>query len=137
MSVKDDIHIPDKLYYTQEHEWAFIEEDGTVRIGITDYAQKRMHEVVFVDLPKLGLKVERMGILGTVESVKAVSEVYSPFSGEVVRVNDALTTAPELVNQDPYGRGWIAVIKPINLQGELATLLTAQQYRERLRSGRP
>jgi len=103
-----------------------------VRIGITDHAQESLHEIVFVDLPKIGAKVERMGLLGTVESVKAVSEVYSPVEGEVVKVNSALEKAPELVNKDPYGEGWIVIIKPSDLKADLKALLTPREYAQLL-----
>jgi len=120
--------IPENLYYTKEHEWALVQPDGTVRIGITDHAQESLHEVVFVELPKIGAKVERLGFLGTVESVKAVSEVYSPVAGEIVDVNGSLDKAPELVNKDPYGDGWIAVIKPSGLEADLKALLKPKEY---------
>lgn len=122
--------ILENLHYTKEHEWASIEANGTVRIGITDHAQESLHEIVFVDLPKIGAIVKRMGILGTVESVKAVSEVYSPIAGEVVEVNTSLEKAPELVNKDPYGEGWIVIIKPSDLKADLKVLLTSKEYTE-------
>ena len=128
MSGKDEPKVPTDLYYTKDHEWAKIEPDGNVLVGVTDYAQRRLHEVVFVDLPRPGANVGRRGLLGTVESVKAVAEVFSPVAGQVIEVNEALTKSPELTNQDPYGKGWIAKIKPTNLQEDLVRLLTAQQY---------
>lgn len=106
-----------------------------MRIGITDHAQENLHEIVFVDLPKMGVVVKRMGLLGTVESVKAVSEVYSPVAGEVVKVNSSLEKAPELVNKYPYGEGWIAVIRPSDLKGDLKALLTPREYAEHLAKG--
>jgi glycine cleavage system H protein len=128
VSAKDELKVPSSLYYTREHEWARISSDGSVLVGVTDFAQRRLHEVVFVDLPQVGSTVDKGGLLGTVESVKAVAEVFSPFAGEVIRVNDILTKSPELVNQDPYGKGWIARIRPRNLQADLVQLLTAEQY---------
>jgi len=128
----DDVLIPENLYYTREHEWALIGEDDLVRVGITDYAQKKLHEVVFVDVPKEGLKVKQMEAMGTAESVKAVSEVFSPISGEVVEGNEELVLSPELVNQDPYGRGWIALIRPSNLQSEKEKLMKPEEYAEYL-----
>ena len=116
------------IYYTKDHEWAKIEPDGNVSVGVTDYAQRRLHEVVFVDLPRPGSNVGRGGLLGTVESVKAVAEVFSPVTGQVIEVNEVLTKSPELTNQDPYGKGWVAKIRPNNLQEDLVRLLTAQQY---------
>jgi len=124
----DDVNIPDDLYYSREHEWARVEGEGVVRIGVTDYAQKMLHEIVFVNLPKEGVSVKQMEALGAVESVKAVSDVYSPVSGRVVAVNQELLNSPELINQDPYGKGWIALIQPDNLKDDLARLLTASQY---------
>lgn len=121
-------NIPKNLYYTKEHEWASVQTDGVVRIGITAHAQESLHEVVFVELPKMGAKVKRMEILGTVESVKAVSEIYCPVSGEIVKVNTVLDKSPELVNKEPYGQGWIAEIKPSNLKADLNTLLSPKEY---------
>ena len=128
MSAKDEPKVPTDLYYTKDHEWARIEPDGNVSVGVTDYAQRRLHEVVFVDLPRSGAMVGKGGLLGTVESVKAVAEVFSPVSGQVIEVNEALMKSPELTNQDPYGKGWVAKVKPNNLQEDLVRLLTAQQY---------
>ncbi len=124
----NDSSIPKNLYYTKKHEWASVQMDGIVRIGITDYAQESLHEIVFVELPKPGAKAKRMEFLGTVESVKAVSEVYSPISGEVVKVNTALEKSPELVNKEPYGKGWIADIRPSDLKAELKSLLSPKEY---------
>ncbi|MFQ6075646.1 MAG: glycine cleavage system protein GcvH [Candidatus Bathyarchaeia archaeon] len=129
----EEYEIPDNLYYTEEHEWALIEGPDRVRIGITDYAQKTLHEIVFVEAPEEGSHIGRMEPIGTVESVKAVSEVYSPISGRVVAVNGELEMSPELVNQDPYGEGWIAVIEPSDLEGESRGLLTPAQYAEHVR----
>ncbi|MCK5644588.1 MAG: glycine cleavage system protein GcvH [Gammaproteobacteria bacterium] len=124
----EDIFLPENVYYTKEHEWALITEKGLVRIGISDYAQKELHEVVFVDVPSKGVLVKQMGPLGTAESVKAVSEFFSPVSGEVVERNEELVLNPELVNQEPYGRGWIALIKPSNLQQEVERLMKPTEY---------
>ena len=123
----DDTEIPDGLYYTKEHEWLKIENDRC-RVGITDYAQRSLHEVVYVDLPNIGKALTQNAIFGTVESVKAVSELYSPVSGEVVERNDKLVDSPELVNQQPYGAGWIVIVKPSRLQDDLKTLLDAKAY---------
>ncbi len=122
-----DSEIPESLYYTKEHEWMKV-EDGKCRIGITDYAQKSLHEVVYVDLPNIGKTLTQNVTFGTVESVKAVSEVYSPVSGEVVERNEKLVGSPELVNQDPYGVGWIVIVKPSRLQEDLKSLLGAEGY---------
>ena len=122
-----DYEVLEGLYYTKEHEWLMVEGDKG-RIGICDYAQKSLHEIVYVELPKAGSKVSQAEVLGSVESVKAVAEVYSPVSGEVVEVNERLTDNPELVNESPYGEGWIAVIKPLKLEEELKNLMDDQAY---------
>jgi len=123
----DDFEVPEGLYYTKEHEWMKIENEKC-RVGITDYAQKTLHEVVYVDLPNVGKALTQNVTFGTVESVKAVSELYSPVSGEVVERNEKLVEAPELVNQEPYGAGWIVVVKPSRLQDDLKGLLNAEGY---------
>ena len=121
--------VPDQLYYTKEHEWVRVEGDKC-RVGVTDYAQKSLHEIVYVDLPKIGARVDQMQSLGTVESVKAVADVFSPLSGEGLEVNNSLSDAPELVNKGPYEEGWITLIKPNDLKKELSGLMNAQAYRE-------
>ena len=103
-------NVPGELRYTKEHEWARIEGDKA-RVGITAFAQEQLGDVVFVELPKVGAKVTAMKIFGVVESVKAVSDLFSPLSGEVVEVNAELPKEPEVVNADPYGKGWMIVIK--------------------------
>jgi len=125
--------VPENLYYTKEHEWLKIEDD-TATMGITDYAQKSLHEIVFVDLPEIKRKVRQMEPIGTVESVKAVSEIYTPISGEIIEVNKKLNEKPELVNQDPYGKGWIAKIRPEKLDEEIKNLLDPERYREYLKA---
>ena len=129
----EDYKTPDGLYYTKEHEWLKI-EDGRCRMGVTDYAQKALHEVVFVDLPKRGMKVSRMEPLGTVESVKAVSDYFAPISGEIIEVNDTLSSKPDLVNKNPYEDGWIAIIKPANLDAEVKELMDSTKYASFLKS---
>jgi len=129
----DEYEVPDGLYYSKEHEWMKVEGDKC-RIGLTDYAQKSLHEVVFVDLPKIGTNVSQAQSIGTVESVKAVADVFSPVSGEIVQANQNLPDKPELVNQSPYGDGWVAVIRPSNLDAEIKTLLDAKGYCEFLKS---
>jgi len=119
--------VPEGLYYTKEHEWMKIDNDKC-RVGITDYAQKTLHEVVYVDLPNVGKALTQSATFGTVESVKAVSELYSPVTGEVIQRNEKLIDSPELVNQEPYGGGWIVVVKPSHLQDDLRTLLNPQAY---------
>jgi len=104
--------IPEDLRYTAEHEWVRTVEDGRVRIGITDYAQDALGDVVFVSLPETGATVSAGEAFGEVESTKSVSEIYAPVAGEVVARNEALSSRPELVNADPYGEGWIVEIAP-------------------------
>lgn len=123
----DDNEIPEGLFYTREHEWMKVENDRC-RVGITDYAQKSLHEVVYVDLPNVAGALTQSATFGTVESVKAVSELYSPVSGEVIERNEKLVDSPELVNQDPYGAGWIVVVKPSHLQDDLKSLMNAEAY---------
>ena len=122
---------PAELRYTKEHEWVRVEGDRC-RIGITDYAQNSLHEVVYADLPKVRRVLGKGESFGTVESVKAVSEVYSPVSGEVLETNQKLIDAPELVNQQPYGEGWLVLMKPSKLAEELSSLMSAKEYRELL-----
>ncbi len=123
----DDYEVREGLYYTKEHEWMKVENERC-RVGITDYAQKTLHEVVYVDLPNKGKALTKKMTFGTVESVKAVSEIYSPVFGEVVDRNEKLIESPELVNQDPYGAGWIVIVKPSHLQEDLKGLLDAEDY---------
>ncbi len=129
----DGYEVPDGLYYSKEHEWVKVEGDHC-RVGITDYAQATLHDIVYVELPKVGSKVSQMQQLGTVESVKAVSEIYSPISGEVLEVNERLSKRPELVNESPYGEGWIAIIKPLSLEADLRNLMDQKGYLEFLRT---
>ena len=126
-------NIPADRKYTREHEWAEREADH-VRVGITHYAQEQLGDVVFVELPKTGARVTAHQAFGVVESVKAVSDLFAPVSGEVVEVNAELGKKPELVNQDPYGRGWLITIKPATA-AEWDQLLTAKQYEEFLAQG--
>jgi len=121
--------IPNDLKYTKEHEWVRVEDDRC-RIGISDYAQNSLHEVVYADLPKVGRVLGKGESFGTVESVKAVSEVYSPVSGEVMETNQKLVDAPELINQQPYGEGWLILMKPSKLAEELSSLMSAKEYGE-------
>jgi glycine cleavage system H protein len=126
-------NVPKDLKYTREHEWAKQEGDR-VRVGITAYAQEQLGDVVFVELPKVGARVTATKNFGVVESVKAVSDLFAPISGEVAEVNGELGQKPEIVNQDPYGKGWMLVVKPSS-KGEWDQLLTAQQYEELIARG--
>jgi glycine cleavage system H protein len=119
--------IPSNLKFLDSHEWARLESDGTVTVGISDHAQHALGDLVFVEVPEVGKALTKGGAAAVVESVKAASDVYSPVTGEVIAANDALGSAPELVNTDPYGQGWLYKIKPAN-QGELAQLLTPSAY---------
>jgi len=125
--------VPDGLYYTKEHEWVRVEGDKC-RVGVTDYAQNSLHEIVYVELPKVGVKVAQMQSLGTVESVKAVADVYSPIAGEVLEVNNSLSDAPELVNKTPYSDGWITLIRPADMKKDLGTLMSPQAYKDLLKT---
>ena len=130
MKELNELHLPDDIRYTEEHEWARISGD-TARIGVSDYAQDQLGDIVFVELPAVGDTIAKGEVFGTLESVKAVSELYLPLSGEVVAVNTALTDAPELINQDPYA-AWIIEVRPTDA-GEYDQLLTAAAYLDLLR----
>jgi glycine cleavage system H protein len=117
------LSIPDNLQYTKSHEWVRI-DDGTATIGITDHAQEELGDVVFVELPDQGTTIEAGDSFGTVESVKAVSDLYTPVGGEVVEVNSSLEDAPEKINDDPYGEGWIVKLRT----SEEADLLSPEEY---------
>jgi len=122
------MNVPDDLRYSSDHEWA--RAAGTVvRIGITDYAQDALGDIVFVDLPAIGTELAAGGTLGEVESTKSVSEIYAPVAGTVVAVNSGLADAPETLNQDPYGEGWIAEIEVAD-PGSVGSLLDAAAYRK-------
>lgn len=126
-----ELNLPEDLKYSKDHEWAGVAGD-IVTVGINDYAQDQLGEVVFVEVPEVGETFEQGDEFGTVESVKAVSEIYIPVSGEVVEVNEALEEAPEQVNNDPYGEGWIIKIKASNLS-ELDALMDKAAYVEMLK----
>ena len=121
-------NIPEDLHYSKDHEWVRVEGDVAV-VGITDYAQNSLGDVVYVELPKVGEQFAANEPFGSVESVKAVSEVFSPVTGEVAGANDSLNDEPEKVNQDPYGEGWMIRMKMSN-PGEVDSLLTAAEYED-------
>lgn len=123
------MNLPKELRYTEEHEWVKTESDNTVRVGITDYAQSELGDIVFVELPEVGAKIEAGQPFGSVESVKTVSELYAPISGTVVEVNGSLEESPENVNDAPYEDGWMIVIELEN-EAQLDELLTDEQYKE-------
>jgi len=117
---------PEQLRYTKEHEWVGLKGD-VATVGITDHAQEELGDIVYVELPKSGTKVEKGKTLGSVESVKAVSDIYSPVSGEVVEINEKLADAPEKINKDPHGEAWLVKIR-LTAPGDLSDLLSAAEY---------
>jgi glycine cleavage system H protein len=124
--------IPSDLFYTEEHEYLkATDEDGVFLVGVTDYAQGELGDVVFVELPDSGTSFGRMDVFGTIEAVKAVSDLYCPLQGEVVGVNEALDDDPSLVNSDPYGDGWMIKLKLAD-PGEVSSLLTADGYSDHI-----
>lgn len=127
----EEIQLPEGLRYSADHEWVAGPE-GALRIGITDYAQDQLGDIVFCELPPLGKRLARGAVFATVESVKSVSECFLPLAGEVVSVNEALADNPELLNQSPYGEGWMIEVKPDD-PAAWAGLLTAEVYRARLK----
>ncbi len=122
-------NIPAELRYAATHEWARLEEDGTVTVGITDHAQGALGDVVFVELPELDIDIQAGTEAGVVESVKAASDIYAPVSGTVIAVNEALEEAPETINEDPYGSGWFFKLRPSDT-AELEELLDSEGYGE-------
>lgn len=125
--------VPKDLRYTKDHEWVRL-EDGKARVGITDHAQKSLGDIVYVELPPLGRSVKKGERAATVESVKAVGEVFAPLSGKVVEVNPAVTASPDLINKDPYGQGWLFVLEIADSR-EIEALLTPEAYEELLKGG--
>jgi glycine cleavage system H protein len=120
--------IPKELRYSEEHEW--VKVDGNkVLVGITDFAQHELGDIVFVELPEVGAEIQANEPFGSVESVKTVSELYAPISGKVVEVNESLSDSPELVNESPYEKAWMIVVEPSDTS-EIDSLLTAEQYEE-------
>jgi glycine cleavage system H protein len=126
---------PDDRYYSRDHEWIIYYSDGTAKIGITDYAQEMLTDIVFVDLPEVGRIVVQHATVAVVESVKSVSDVFAPVSGEVIEVNSILEEKPELINQDAFGEGWIVKMLLSN-HDDLNMLLTAADYDEMLKEGK-
>lgn len=124
-------NIPAELRYADSHEWIRLEDDGTAYVGISDHAQEAMGDLVYVELPQVGQQLSRSEESGVVESVKAASDIYAPVAGEVVAVNEALADTPELVNQDPYGDGWLYRIRVAD-RAELDELLSADDYAAQL-----
>jgi glycine cleavage system H protein len=118
--------VPENLFYSKEHEWVKLDGD-TATVGVTDYAQNSLGDIVYVDLPKVGAKLEQFGNVGVIESVKAVSDLFTPVSGEVLEVNAALDTDPAAVNKDPYGEGWLMKLRVGNAD-DARNLLSAAEY---------
>ena len=133
MSDSPAYQVPDGLFYTKEHEWARV-VGGTARVGITDYAAKTLNDIVYLTLPSPGKEVKQLGSFGTVESIKAVSELYAPLSGTIMGTNQELTNHPELINKSPYEEGWIIELRHSKLEEERKTLLSPKQYEEFLKS---
>jgi glycine cleavage system H protein len=124
------MEFPDNVKYTKEHEWVRLEDDGSVTIGITDYAQQQLGDIVYVELPEAGEDpVAKDAPFAVVESVKAVSDVYAPITGVITEVNDELPNSPEVINEDPYGDGWMVRMKP-GVPDEMDELLSAEEYEE-------
>tara|TARA_B100000945_G_scaffold30709_1_gene21078 strand:+ start:816 stop:1193 length:378 start_codon:yes stop_codon:yes gene_type:complete len=119
--------IPENLSYTKEHEWASLQDDGKVKVGITDHAQDALSDVVFVELPDVGSEFVKGDAMAVAESVKAASDIYAPVSGKIILINDKLEESPELINESPYEFGWMVVIEP---EGDLEGLLDSNAYRE-------
>ena len=131
MKELSELNFPDDVKYTEDHEWSRL-ENGEVTVGICDYAQDQLGDVVFVELPQVGDAFDKGQAFGTVESVKAVSELFIPLSGEVTAINEGLEDTPELVNSEPYAGGWMIKIKPGDL-GEMDTLMTKDAYLDMLK----
>ncbi len=127
--MSEEYDIPEGLLYTEEHEWARLEGDGTVVIGVTDYASKQLHDIVYVELPEVGADAELGAVIGALESVKAVSDMNSPVGGDITEANDDLLDSPELINESPYGEGWIAKLKPSDWEGDSVHLMGSEAYK--------
>ena len=127
------MEFPEDLKYTREHEWVRVEDDVCV-LGITEFAQHELGEVVFVELPEVGQVFDTGDELGTIESVKAVAEIYTPVAGEVIEVNESVSDDPELLNEDPHGEGWLIKIR-FSSADDLKTMMKADEYEEFVQSG--
>lgn len=127
MSDSTPYQVPEGLFYTREHEWTRIAA-GTARVGITDYAAKTLNDIVYLTLPAAPKEVNQFNSFGTVESIKAVSELYAPLSGTIISVNKELVSHPELINKSPYDEGWIIELQHSKLEEEKSTLLSASEY---------
>ena len=121
--------IPENLSYTKDHEWIGPKEGGGVKIGITDYAQDSLSDVVFVELPNVGDEYQRGEVMAVAESVKAASDIYAPISGKIISINEKLEESPELVNESPYGSGWMVLMEPSE---DMSALINAESYKNSL-----
>jgi glycine cleavage system H protein len=128
MTRRFEVNVPADLAYTREHEWLKV-DDKTAVVGITDWAQGELGDIVFVELSEVGTELEQMGVFGTIEAVKAVSELYSPVKGKVIEVNSVLEDDPMVINSDPYGDGWMIKVELDNVE-QLETLLTPEGYKQ-------
>jgi glycine cleavage system H protein len=128
-----DYEIPDKLYYSKEHEWVLL-KGNEATVGITDYAQEQLHEIVYVEIQKEGTEVKQFQQMGVVESIKSVSDIFSPVTGRITEVNVELGNSPEMLNQDPYGKGWLAKIIITDSKKDIGNLLSVKQYAEYIKS---
>ena len=122
----DDYEVPEGLYYSKEWTWVKI-ENGKARIGITDYAQRQLREVVFAELPEVGDEIVKGEPFGTVESVKSVSDLVAPINGKIEEVNEEVVDNPQIINEDPYGEGWLILVSPSNLDEDLKTLMSFEE----------
>ena|SRR5579875_543139 len=127
---KESYQVPEGYYYTKDHEWVQRKPDGTCLIGITDYAAKMLHDIVYVTLPQEGQTFSKSDVFGQVESVKTVSDVYMPISGSVAKANRRLTKEPEVVSSSPYSDGWMLEVKASNFETEVGQLLSAEAYKK-------
>jgi len=127
-----DYEIPDELYYSKQHEWVKLEAKEAI-IGITDYAQKQLHEIVYVETQKEGSDIKQFQTMGSVESVKSVSDIFSPVTGKITKVNTELADSPELLNQAPYRKGWLVRVSLADFNRDSKNLLTATQYAEHIK----
>jgi glycine cleavage system H protein len=124
------MNTPDDIKYLATHQWARLEADGTVTVGITDYAQQQLGDVVFVDLPAVGSELAQAGEAGVIESVKTASDLFAPVSGRVIKLNPALEETPEIVNDSPYDKGWLFRVQPDDAAADMDNLLDAEGYQQ-------
>jgi glycine cleavage system H protein len=124
------MNTPDDIKYLATHQWGRLEADGTVTVGITDYAQQQLGDVVFVDLPAVGSELAQAGEAGVIESVKTASDLFAPVSGRVIKLNPALEETPEIVNDSPYDKGWLFRVQPDDAAADMDNLLDAEGYQQ-------